>query len=531
MIHINLMGNLTHLIHSVPSDRSLEILTNSMWSTMIVTGIFFTSFLFVYLGIKVTKSIDIESSDAGPIEIAFLFSFSGLRYMVNHIRHHLFETPLTPRRRFSSLSVSWLPQFLKRTSFSFRTQDIFTEEPGSAVIEKGRRNSSFQTDLNTARKPSTSTKSKRLSVPNLQNNRHVSPTVNSPTDNVIEKPIAPVKLSRRNTLPNIAPSTNTSQISSGLDTKYETDDPVYHGSKSYSESIILAAIPEEEPIETTVDVRSSYAGNSCMPILEEEEISIDEDNCCESEFGEIVSDFSNSAASGNEEDTNEFISQSITIEPKSIHINAETESSILSQLSPETASPKTSSSSFRSSYLNYLPESIFGYSTGITKNNTNYQSVETTEAPPGFTKRSASHDYSSSPSANHFTDTSNEFNYHQPLYARRRTETSQVLSEAAKPFIPLNFVSVFKSKPEEVDMSPNRSNASSPCLIELQNTDDLFAPINWSFSNPDQTEELRKSWDSVGVIENRSGASMSRFAESETRKRKSISSFSSIFEG
>lgn len=509
---------------------------------MMVTGVIFTSFLFLYLGIKVTKSIDIESSDVGPVEISFLLSFSGIRYMSNHVRHHLFETPLTPRRRFSSLSTSWLPQFLKRTSLSFRSTDILLEEGGSTVIEKGRRNSSFQLDSQTSRRSSTSSKSKRLSVPNVQTNRTPSSSGINTKENVRpDKEIIPVKhLSRRNTLPNIpVPTVNSdymSNVGTNEDAPVSPPLPILEN-KSQSENISLSVISEEEITEVPekvnlIESTFSYEDDSRMPVIEEEEDIVDEVEYCESEFSEIISEIS-SSASDNEDASNEESSPNIATESKSLPINVEPQSSI----SPETASPKPSS--FRSSYFNYLPEYIFGYSTGITKNITTSSSIATeiNEAPPGFSKRSASHDYSNATSTDHFTDTTNDFNYHQPLYARRRTETSKGLSEAAKPFIPLNFVPAFKSfqsKSEEASMSPNRSNASSPCLIELQNTDDLFAPINWGFSNSDQTEELRKSWDSVNANENYSEASLnsnSRISETDTKKRNPFSSFSSIFDG
>lgn len=526
------MSKITHLIHSVPADRSLEVLTNSMWSTMMVTGIFFISFLFVYLGIKVKKSIHIESSDAGPVEISFLFSLSGVRYMINHIRHHLFETPLTPRRRFSSLFNMWLPQFLKRASFSFMKRDMFLEEVKTVVLEKGRRNSSFQTDLNFSRKSSSSSKSKRLSVPNIKSSSSsVAVNPNNQTNIVItENSSVPMKISRRNTLPYIPPPL-ASQSLHKLELQNENIDVTYFEGKSNVLNPVLSIIPEEEITEIygTVNINddhdSSHVGSGCMPIAEEDEISLEDDNNCESEFSEVISEQSNYILSESDEISNECDTSNIPIQTKSNSVNNEPESSSTSQLSPETASPKNNSS-FRSSYFNYLPESIFGYSTGITKTNINIPSTETNEAPPGFSKRSVSHDYTNSPSTSRFTDTQNDFSYHQPLYARRRTETSKILSEAAKPFIPLNFLSTSKS--DEVDMLPNRSNASSPCLIELQNTDDLFAPINWSFSSPNPNDDIRKSWDSVDSenIFGSAGNNDSRLADSETKKRKSTSSFS-----
>ena len=108
-------------MRSVASDDSLEIISTSMWSTMMITGIFFVSFLALFLSFKVGHSIGIESVEAGPAELSFIFSLPGIRYIINHVRHHLFETPLLPRRRYSSLSISWISEIMKKTSFSSRS--------------------------------------------------------------------------------------------------------------------------------------------------------------------------------------------------------------------------------------------------------------------------------------------------------------------------------------------------------------------------------------------------------------------------
>ena len=201
----------------------------------------------------------------------------------------------------------------------------------------------------------------------------------------------------------------------------------------------------------------------------------------------------------------------------------------------EQSSPKPTN--FRSSYLNYLPESIFGYSTGLSKNfspTTNIASAsDSSSAPPGFTKRANSQDIK-----NYSGTSSHNFSSHQPLYARRRTETANILTDSAKSFFPFDLTSKFQvitsGFSEASRSSPNRTNTSSPCLSDLQNTEDLFAPINWNFSSSVQDDSLRKSWDSIeddnNSVQYFQGSSYEgNVKRSESKRRQSIS-FSSLFD-
>lgn len=92
---------LTSLIRSASTLEMIELLTASMWCTMVIMGTLVFGWLFLVLAWRVYWSVH-EASKSEPVTMAFLFSIPGLRYLNNHIRYHLFETPLQPRRRFAS---------------------------------------------------------------------------------------------------------------------------------------------------------------------------------------------------------------------------------------------------------------------------------------------------------------------------------------------------------------------------------------------------------------------------------------------
>lgn len=527
-------GSLPHFLQPISSDRALEALTNSMWSTMMVTGIIFTLVLFVFLGIRVGRSIVAESTDTGPLEISFLFSFSGIRYIHNHARHHLFQTPLIPRRRFSSLSAPWLPGFLKRASFTSRNSDIFSEENGlSSTFDKSRRNSSSVSDSNSYRKSSASSKSKRLSVPHIQAPKNVNNAVAKPSPtteiNDSSKPI-----SRRNTLPNLPITTELSakQNAEQLITEKTVNQVNHPLTGNIDDTSVLQAqtslsiICEQVSIANPVQKEEPkiHTEVKLMPIIEEESLDELEDDL--SVFGDIISEDSESFTE-TYENNDKVKFESVAIEESTKSISNLSQSPSFSQVGSETSSPKPSS--FRSAYFNYLPESIFGYSKSTLKSSMTSGSPpkDSFNAPPGFSKRSASHDFTNKAENGFPNSNGDEFTNHQPLYARRRTETSRILSEAAKSFLPFNLPSL-SSNSMTSDSPPSRSNTASPCLSDLQNTDDLFAPINWNFSSSDRSEALRRSWDAAEVEEKLE--TQSKNNDSSSYKRKSTS-FSSLFEG
>lgn len=526
------MTALPHFLQPVASDCALDVLTNSMWSTMMITGIFFIFFLLVFLSIKVGQSIGAESIDIGPIELSFLFSFSGIRYMHNHIRHHLFETQLLPRRRFSSLSISWLPGILKRASFTFssRSRDVFSEENGFALGAEKRRNSSSLADSH-ARRSSSSSKSKRLSVPYIHAPRNSNNT-NTGTKPIIHPAVmakdSPKTISRRNTLPNLLANKNNIITENPIQDipGYQIQISKKDGYPPLRDDIVLPIIQEDltDILVSSQNEEKIIIESKLMPVIEEENLDELEDN--DSLFGDISDSF---IEEGTKIDVEEFKCQIIQGSSESSTIVSH--SSTSSQLSPESSSPKPSS--FRSAYFNYLPDSIFGYSTSILKSNTVPESLptDTFSAPPGFSKRSASHDLTNS-ATNEFSNSLSEgFNNHQPLYARRRTETSKMLSEATKSGFPFN-MPLFSTTINKSNSKPNRSNTASPCLSDLQNTDDLFAPINWNFSISEQSEALRRSWDAADEDENSKTESKPATDSSGTAAfRRKSTSFSSLFEG
>ena len=506
------------------------------------------SFLFLFLGVKVGHSIGTESVETGPVEISFLFSFSGFRYIHNHVRHHLFETPLLPRRRFSSLSVSWFSEIIKRASFSARGTDIFADEDGNTVIPEKIRRSSTSVDSHGSRRSSVASKSKRLSVPHINSNRNnISSVPPSPPQTSPEKKNGvPKVISRRNTLPNISLNSEPSKtyIEGRADVHEIATVPQVRIDLIQSSMISnsLNTIAEEEHTEELESqMIESEEISTNIPLIhnvdkEENNDVVNNSDECESVFGDIITEESDiSSISEDEPETDEEVmtedeSQNKNLPTEAINIvkkSSVSNQAQTDQISEQPSSPKPSS--FRSSYFNYLPESIFGYSTGLNKTNNDSNS-----APPGFTKRSASHDFSNSNSTSTSNHPNEPFNNHQPLYARRRTETSHILPDTSKSFFSFDLTSKFQaisnSFSEISTALPIRSNTASPCLSDLQNTEDLFAPINWNFSNSDQTDSLRKSWESIEE-ENDEAIMHNRNVKTSESKRRPSTTFSSLFDG
>lgn len=543
------MSSFPQVLHPVPSDRALEVLTNSMWSTMMITGVFFMSFLFVFLSVKVGRSVGVESIEAGPIEISFLLSVSGIRYIYNHVRHHLFETPLLPRRRYSSLSISWFSELLKRASFSSKSKYVFPDDLPAVVVEKTRRNST-----QSEHRKSFSSKSKRMSVPHVQGSKsHTSTTSNSSNvnsqQNTGKRASSQDKvITRRNTLPNIALSTELPKINTEAQLIPEAVNEIKAAKITVEEAKItsflnlqpLNAIAEEEETAEIIEESQSEVPKfeateptepTAMPEIENENLESDGGD---TSFEEIISEYSDILLSEEEEifDENETIEHSEDVASVSISIpQPSVQPQPVSVL--ESSSPK--SSSFRSSYFNYLPESIFGYPTGISKNAHLPVSppLDSPNAPPGFSKRSVSHDFTNSPLPVVSNEPNGEFNNHQPLYARRRTETSsRIFSDTAKSILPFDWSLRFdpmKRSTEGDSQLPSRTNTASPCLNDLQNTEDLFAPINWNFTGTSQNEELRRNWD---ILEDEEDNIPEQTEVSKPpASRPQSTSFSSLFDG
>lgn len=78
-----------------------DLLTNSMWFTFMVIGGIVFGIGSLILSWRVFWSVK-GASQEEPVSIAFLLSIPGIRYLNNHIRYHMFDTPLHPRRRFAS---------------------------------------------------------------------------------------------------------------------------------------------------------------------------------------------------------------------------------------------------------------------------------------------------------------------------------------------------------------------------------------------------------------------------------------------
>lgn len=465
------MWNVPLFMRPVASDYTLEVLSSSMWSTMMITGVFFMSFLLIFLSFKVFCSIKLASTKNGPIDISFLLSFSGIRYINNHVRHHLFETPLLSRRRFSSLSVSWLPQIFKKISSTSHDREFlstFPAEENYVPNEKIRKNNSSSENHN-ARRYSTSSKPRRLLESHVHGNRHFGSSQTG-IHAIEAKHNAPKNL-RRNTMPNIILESSNSKENESILIK--SDFGIQSIQKNIPPSFTdfnsnLNSIKEE-----CFDTSETAGGNVKYEIEEKNSLK---------PFNENIK--SENPYFSNEEDIIEKSNRKV---PEISSINP----AIQTQINMESLKQ----TSFRSAYFNYLPESIFGYTNGISKNIILSPNVsppaENLSAPPGFPKRS-SLDYKHSVNNNALNETTDVFSNHQPLYARRRTETYRALSHSAKPFITPDLISKYPT-----DSIPNRKNSSSPCLNDLQNTDDLFAPINWNFAKSNQTEALRRSWDSL----------------------------------
>lgn len=521
-----------NFVQTVPSVFALDVLVHSMWSTMIITGIIFCSVIFLFLSFKVHSSIKTESSEIGSIQISFLLSLSGFRYLKNHVRHHLFETPLLPRRRYSSLSSSWLSDIVKRMSFSSKSLDIFAKEEVISPplpVEKKRRSSTASTESNSLRRSSSHSKSKRLSVPL----NSASPPLTNTITPVIPATQAPTTKShynlRRNTLPSIPVSKdnifeNSSDVTPSINitnvlTKQSEQEVIISDQSVLASHEEIQHVPiQSSAIHQTVTNDSSV---NLLSIAEEDEEEAIEESSNASEFSDesVISGDSSVLLSESDDDK-----ETVKIHSEPVPICDIGVSSIIEQDSIVPSSPKTSY--FRSSYMNYLPESIFGYSTGISKA-IQAPTDSSVSAPPGFSKRSASHDFTHSNSAASYSNVSptDSFNNHQPLYARRRTETAKTLSHDAEPFISTDIATKYPSfvKKSSTEETPIRTNSSSPCLIDLQNTEDLFAPINWNFSNSSQNDDaLRRSWDSLDEEQT------TKPTKPESR-RQSTSAYSSIF--
>ena len=524
------MFSIYSVVRPVAYDHALGVLTNSMWSTMMITGVFFVSFLLIFLSFKVFYSIGTASSEKGHVDIAFLFSFSGIRYINNHVRHHLFETPLLSRRRFSSLSVSWFPNFFKRSPLSFRDRDIFATFPAEelcAPVEKIRKNNS-SSETNNARRYSTSS---RLKTQNNENRHLKIPQSQIPA---VETKNNPSKILRRNTMPNIIMNTVPIQknelilIKSELEaqpsTQKNTDFYVDHSRN------ILNSVKKEcsfQIEETGISKSKIEKENILKTIIEEKVGEIEE---CSSNFDGIISENNSSDEDNMLGTVNNNSSELSSIQPAQFNMK-----------SGEDSSAKQAS--FRSAYFNYLPESIFGYSTGISKGiNISSPSpspisppTENLSVPPGFSKRSTSLDYTNSTINNSSNELTDMFSNHQPLYARRRNENFRASSHSTfTPFIisEQNSNSDYQSLTSRAvnDLNPNSRNSSSPCLKDLQNTDDLFAPINWNFTDSKQTEVLRRSWDSLEEEEINNNQKSNLNNEAENFEPRSISTtFSSLF--
>lgn len=529
------MCNLPFLIRPVSSDGALEILANSMWSTMMITGLCFMSFLVVFLTVRVGRT---ASSETDPLEISFLFSLAGLRYLNNHVRHHLFETPLLPRRRFSSISTSWFPNFISRNFAA--NKDLFTEQSArndtSGQMTRQKRSSSVSDHYHqqTARRASTSlstSKGKRASVSNNSNSNANNSNSNSNNQHMSEnKRVVSTTQSvhvRRNTLPNISLGTvSHASSASSSDNDLKLEDVAIFTTTSTSTPFMISETTRETTTNTLqTDTNQDHfrkninIPNLAMPAIDEDEEEFSEEFENES-FSEESEDelFETSTKA---EDKNEDISTSTsTSTTQSAAISIPTPTSTSASVSGVAASPK---SSYKSSYLNYLPESIFGYSTAAITQTKIPPSIvtpkftENLSPPPGYTKRSASHDYSTpvvvaTPAT---TDITEPFvsHLHQPLYARRRTESyrntshfsmasGSSLNASAPHFQPDIGVDPKVHLPSQA-AAATIPKSVSPCLNDLNNTADLFAPINWNFTNSEQTEASRRSWSAIEAEEER----------------------------
>lgn len=101
---LNQMAAQTAIRPFVRVARTQELpdaLTNSVYSTMLIVASFVFGIGSLVLAWKVFGSIR-EASKTEPVSFTFFLTLPGLRYLYNHIRYHLWEMPLQPRRRFAS---------------------------------------------------------------------------------------------------------------------------------------------------------------------------------------------------------------------------------------------------------------------------------------------------------------------------------------------------------------------------------------------------------------------------------------------
>lgn len=498
-------------------ERSLEVLANSVWSTMMVTGLFFVGILFVFLSVRVGKSITMESSSLSePVKLTFLLSFAGLKYIHNHVRHHLFQTPLLPRRRFSSLSRSnsWIGRL--RTG-SLTPESVAKEYPSVEHFD-GRRHSVASTSIssgNTKRRPSI--KQRRSSVAKSTSTINTIPVLkeeeSEETVEVVERVQKQIPVesrprtrsqTRRNTMPHI--EVKPEPLATSIEKMEKVTERVSHEKPVVSKTLVEKPVLEkpifEKPIEIVVpspSISTTTTIHNVYSIAEEEDSTEEHSDQLEMALADLAE----------EEET---IVEEIKVEsiPKVPEIPVKEK--------PSEPVPITSNASFKSTYFNYLPESIFGYSTTsifskspITSSTTSTITSSSTamlskspDEPPGFTKR---HSLGSAVTE------------HQPLYARRPTATTfesrltsllfssngsntSISSTASKPRSNSTVSTLNASAPQFIPSGEliERSGTASPHLEDLQNTRDLFAPINWNFdrsaSDVASEDSVRQVWSS-----------------------------------
>lgn len=124
------------LVRPASTLEMIELLTTSMWCTMIIMGTLVFGWLFLMLAWQVYWSVH-EASKSEPVTLAFLFSIPGLRYLNNHIRYHLFETPLQPRRRFASFVGA--SAYGSNDKWSLDDLDEFSDHHSSVESNRPRR--------------------------------------------------------------------------------------------------------------------------------------------------------------------------------------------------------------------------------------------------------------------------------------------------------------------------------------------------------------------------------------------------------
>ncbi len=542
------ISGLVTIAKTAPSDRGLELVAHSMWSTMTVTGVCFLAVLFAFLTVKVGRSVSSEAAMTSvPISVSFLLTFSGLKYIHNHIRHHLFQTPLQPRRRYSSLkrSNSWIqvPGLFRRSSSSTAKEvELLNSSNGGRRSSLSNNNNSNNATSNTTKRHSSI---KRASLPTnvYTESSAITNSVSTSSMDVPSSATATIKIksqTRRNTMPSI----------SVLDPSNEPS--------------VVEVIKEPEPTIIEEVQQSIY-----MIAEEEKEFTGSESSLSETTFSEANSEQLELALADLEAEVSKV--ESIAIEDEEEAVVESSYASSARRVSPSIEITKTvpstttatsastgGVSSFRSSYLNYLPESIFGYSTTSIF-------AKSPDAPPGFTKRSTSEwslgfasttstssnavsNTSTAGIAKDFTTTSSTTNtltndHHQPLYARKpatsgeresrltslfsstRRSTFSTLNASAPQFVP-------SGGEESLSLgAPERAATASPRLDELQNTSDLFAPINWNY----QESEMRRAWGGASEFSNtetgNSNSTIHSAAAIPERRKRAMSAYasSSIF--